>query len=241
MNESEGITEFLSKVTTIVKNKRAYGEVVSDQLVVEKVQRSLPYTWDYVVTTTEESKDLTQLSVDQLMGSLQAHEAQVNRAVDVVKEEHVFLTEVDEIQFVGHGRGRGPGHGCGRGRGRVGGRERRSIQCYNCNKFGHVKADCWAEPQTCAPLNENDPEKEEGDLFMAVDHGVFEDSKKDYTEQLCVATNGACGNIVWFLDSGCSNHMNGNRSLFQTFDETKKAKVNMGEWKEHTHCGYMQH
>ncbi|XP_076883588.1 uncharacterized protein LOC143532418 [Bidens hawaiensis] len=72
MNESEGVSEFLSKVMTIMNNKRAYGEVVSDQLVIDKVLRSLPSKWDHMVTAIEESKDLTQLSFDQLMGSLQA-------------------------------------------------------------------------------------------------------------------------------------------------------------------------
>ncbi|XP_076906456.1 uncharacterized protein LOC143562579 [Bidens hawaiensis] len=55
MKEGEGVADFLSKVMKNVNQKRAYGEDVSDQLVVEKVLLSLPPCWDHVVTAIEES------------------------------------------------------------------------------------------------------------------------------------------------------------------------------------------
>ena len=33
---------------------------------------------------------------------------------------------------------------------------------------------------------------------------------------------------VWYLDSGCSNHMSGNESLFSFIDKTFKSKIKMG-------------
>ncbi len=33
---------------------------------------------------------------------------------------------------------------------------------------------------------------------------------------------------VWFVDSGCSNHMTGNRELFGKLDNSIKTKVNLG-------------
>ncbi|KAJ0865267.1 putative RNA-directed DNA polymerase [Helianthus annuus] len=212
MKDAEAVADFLSRVMKIVNQKRAYGEAVTDQSVVEKVLRSLTPRWDHVVTAIEESKDLSTLSFDQLMGSLQAHEARVNRGMEISEEEKVFQTmSGGEDNRMGsfRGRGRGVSRGRGRGRGRFGGRGRGSIQCYNCNRFGHVRAECWNEPQAQAAV-EDDDEEEECKLFMAV--GCEEKPEKN----------------VWFIDSGCSNHMTGKRGLFQDLDKSKKVQVRMG-------------
>ena len=44
-------------------------------------------------------------------------------------------------------------------------------------------------------------------------------------------------NVVWFFDSGGSNHMSSSESLFRDLDETKKSQVRFGDnskfaWKE---------
>ena len=33
---------------------------------------------------------------------------------------------------------------------------------------------------------------------------------------------------IWFLDSGCSNHMTGNISMFSMLDENVKSQVTLG-------------
>ena len=33
---------------------------------------------------------------------------------------------------------------------------------------------------------------------------------------------------LWFLDSGCSNHMTGNISMFSILDENVKSQVTLG-------------
>jgi gag-polypeptide of LTR copia-type len=50
------------------------GENLSEQRVVEKILRSLTNTFKNMVRIIEESKKLTELSVDEVAGSLLAHE-----------------------------------------------------------------------------------------------------------------------------------------------------------------------
>ena len=40
------------------------------------------------------------------------------------------------------------------------------------------------------------------------------------------------GHGIWYLDSGCSNHMTGVKLLFKELDETIKAKVTLGDDKQ---------
>ncbi|KAH7655517.1 RNA-directed DNA polymerase protein [Dioscorea alata] len=39
-------------------------------------------------------------------------------------------------------------------------------------------------------------------------------------------------NSVWLVDSGCSNHMTGDRTLFSSLDESLKINVRLGDNKE---------
>ncbi|XP_027771422.1 uncharacterized protein LOC114076508 [Solanum pennellii] len=109
MKSGESIASFLSRAMTIVSQMRSYGKKVTDQIIVEKVLRSLNPKFDHVVAAIEESKDLSVFFFDKLMGSLQSHEARINRSVE----------KNEEKAFQGRGEFRGGrGRGYGRGRGR---------------------------------------------------------------------------------------------------------------------------
>ena len=61
------------------KSNENIWENYSYQTIVAKVLRSLTPKFDHIVAAIEESKDLTMFSFIELMGSLQAHEARLNR------------------------------------------------------------------------------------------------------------------------------------------------------------------
>ena len=68
------------KIYALVNQIRSLGEELSKHKVVEKVLRSLPPKFDHVVSTIEESKDFIEYSLVELMGSLEFHQARVNRS-----------------------------------------------------------------------------------------------------------------------------------------------------------------
>ncbi|XP_076889850.1 uncharacterized protein LOC143540759 [Bidens hawaiensis] len=74
MKESEVIGDYFGRVMALVSQKRAYGEEISDQTVVEKVLRSLTARFDYVVPSIKVGHDLSQLTLVKLMGCLQSQE-----------------------------------------------------------------------------------------------------------------------------------------------------------------------
>ena len=66
---------------------RGLGDTISEVMVVGKVLRNMGPKYNHVVATIKESKDLTKLSLDELSGSLQAHESRLISHVEKVEEK----------------------------------------------------------------------------------------------------------------------------------------------------------
>jgi hypothetical protein len=50
------------------------GKTISDVKLIRKILRSLPERYKIKVTTIEESKDLEEMNIEELVGSLQTYE-----------------------------------------------------------------------------------------------------------------------------------------------------------------------
>ena len=74
MKEDEGVAEYVSRVETLVNQLCRNGEMLPACRVVEKILRSLTDDFENIVCAIEESKDFIALSMEELAGSLEAHE-----------------------------------------------------------------------------------------------------------------------------------------------------------------------
>ncbi|KAH9304874.1 hypothetical protein KI387_009278, partial [Taxus chinensis] len=64
-------------VDKVVNTMKGLGEYVKEEVVVQKVLRSLTPRFDSKVSTIEEAKDLTLLTMDDLHGTLTAYEMRI--------------------------------------------------------------------------------------------------------------------------------------------------------------------
>ncbi|CAO2830911.1 unnamed protein product [Amaranthus hypochondriacus] len=87
MKKGELMKDYFSRVIEIVNQMKSYGENISDEKIVKKILLTLTEKYDDIVAIIEETKDLSKISVEQLMGSLESHEQRKNRHNDEESEE----------------------------------------------------------------------------------------------------------------------------------------------------------
>jgi hypothetical protein len=101
MKDSESVDQFLTRVTGITNQFQSYNEALDMKTIVEKVLRPLTKKYAMIVIAIEESKDLTQLTLDELTGSLLSHESRLNQEDETLA--NAFSTQASTRR----GRGRG--------------------------------------------------------------------------------------------------------------------------------------
>ena len=70
MGDDKAFDSFYGKLDDIVIAKLNLEEKIEDPKVVRKIMRSLPKSFKAKVTTIEESKDLDEIKIQELIGSL---------------------------------------------------------------------------------------------------------------------------------------------------------------------------
>nr|DAD19456.1 TPA_asm: hypothetical protein HUJ06_020919 [Nelumbo nucifera] len=168
---------------------------------MKKILRSMTSRFDYVVCSIEESNDLSKLTIDELQSSLLVHKQRMNSHNR--GDEQALNVSYEG----GRGRGRG-GRSASRGRGRGRGRQgfnKAFVECYKCHNLGHFQYEC--------------PNWEKGVYYAELDEEMLLMAQMDLH-------NSKTG-TMWFLDSGCSNHMTGDRQWFLHLDESFRQVVKL--------------
>ncbi|GJV83574.1 hypothetical protein Tco_1523472 [Tanacetum coccineum] len=83
--EEESIDNAFARFNTIITSLKSLDESFSSKNYVRKFLRALHPKWRVKVTAIEESKDLTSLSLDELIGKLKVYEVIIKKDYKMVK------------------------------------------------------------------------------------------------------------------------------------------------------------
>ncbi|GJT60539.1 hypothetical protein Tco_1004072 [Tanacetum coccineum] len=108
--EDESIDSAFARFNTIITSLKALDEGYSSKNYVRKFLKALHPKWRAKVTSIEESKDLTSLSLDELIGNLKVHEMIIKKDSEICltsgSEDEEYAMAVREFKKFFKRRGR---------------------------------------------------------------------------------------------------------------------------------------
>ncbi|GJT21077.1 retrovirus-related pol polyprotein from transposon TNT 1-94 [Tanacetum coccineum] len=256
ISEDESIDSAFARFNTIITSLKALDEGYSSKNYVRKFLRALHPKWRAKVTAIEESKDLTSLSLDELIGNLKVHEMIIKKDSKIVKakverksialkakkessdeecstsgsEDEEYAMAVRDFKKFFKRRGRFV---------RQPRNDKKTFQrsrddkngksdrkCFRCGDPNHLIGECPKPPK-----DKNQRAFVRGSWS---DSGEEDDEKvKDETCLVAHASSEICLGVdlepdEWIKDSGCSKHMTGNRKLFSTYKAYNGGNVIFG-------------
>lgn len=199
---------FLSKIQEMQNQLKQMGENVSDRFVITKVLMSLPDEYKHFVSAWESAPDDKQ-TFDNLVARLLIEEERVKGKKEEIQQTSSSSAFVVKNKFqlkcIKCGKS---GHHQNVCRNNKNNSEENSNNnnCYYCGKLGHYKAQCRFRINK---LNRN-KNKTKSNAFLVSDSGYeFHESK-------------------WLVDSGASEHMCRDRTLFTSFTTVSQRSVVVG-------------
>ncbi|XP_039145724.1 uncharacterized protein LOC120282960 [Dioscorea cayenensis subsp. rotundata] len=218
MKDGETVREFADRVMNVVNRVRLLGEELTDQRVVEKVLVSLPERLEHKIASLEDSKDLTVMSVGELVSSFQAMEQRQNMRKDEKEfrgkqgETALVAAEKTKFQKKTFKKAVGKFTGTTKKLNVHDGSQSNTYVKKKCKQFGHIEKVCKTDQQQPKAQVAEEVERDEEMMFMA-----FE---KENSGSECKRS--------WLLDCGCTHHMCGDLESFKELDRSYKSKVKIG-------------
>ena len=243
MEESEGIGNFFGRLQVLANSMKGCGEKFTNLMLIEKVLRSLNPKFDHIVVAIEESKDLESMSIDELQGSLKAHEQRVQERNNCsTKPVETALVAQQNLKNFGNesSRGKRSKFKNFRGRGNYGLRERldqKNNGNQSSNRGGHIGNRGRGGKKTWDKKNVDcyNCGKKRNYAFdcwykdkNSVDEAQLAEGADSVSEPvLLMVTNETTldDKGQWYLDTGCFTHMTGHKDWFVCLDERMKSKV----------------
>jgi hypothetical protein len=165
-NDGESVDDFSARIDRITCELAVFGNEYTEEEVVRKFLQALPSRFDQIAASIETLLDLSEISVDELVGRLKVAEERLVQERGVVlprlnlTADELVSRITSRLKITGNGgscstggssvpgndqaRGRGCGHGRDRNGGRRGGarsgRHGRLIangECHYCGNTGH--------------------------------------------------------------------------------------------------------
>ncbi|XP_069145656.1 uncharacterized protein [Solanum lycopersicum] len=232
MKSGESLQDMITRFTTVVNKLISLGKVYTTEEQVDKVLRILPRSWEIKVTAIREAKDLTTMSLDELVGNLKTYEMNVDKRSEGNKEKVLGLkatksdeSDIDDDDLALINRSSNKGLPSVELEWKKEKAEKERKELLNKRKTKEKEQEMYAAWGT----GSSDMYEDVEDLaLMAIEESDAEpESDSEETEEEVRESK-----QQWYMDSACSRHMTRNKTLFLSLEEGKGGMVAFGGGKK---------
>ncbi|GJS15755.1 retrovirus-related pol polyprotein from transposon TNT 1-94 [Tanacetum coccineum] len=256
ISEDESIDSAFARFNNIIASLKSLDEGYSSKNYVRKFLRALHPKWRAKVMTIEESKDLTSLSLDELIGNLKVYEMIIKKDSEIVKakferkslalkankessdeeclnsesKDEEYAMVVRDFQKFFKRRGRFVRQPLN---------EKKTFQrshddkngksdrkYFRCGDPNHHIGECPKPPK----------DKNQRDFVKGYWSDSGEEDDEKVKNKTCLVAQASSEIFLgvdlepdeWIKDSGCSKHMMGNRKLFSSYKAYNGGNVIFG-------------
>ncbi|XP_021623833.2 uncharacterized protein LOC110623213 [Manihot esculenta] len=229
MKELETVKEYSERLLDIVNKIRLLGTSFDDSRIVQKMLVTAPEKYEASITTLENTRDLSTITLAKLLNSFQAQEQRRSMRQNGFVEGALPFRHHEDNEFqkkqavssdehitIDHNRSKG-------------GNSKEYPPCKHYNKSGDSPFKCWrrldAKCKKCNQLGREaiicKNKKQVADAQVA---------DQDEEDHIFVATcfSSKCSSECWLIDIGCTNHMTYDITLFKYLNPTEITKVKVG-------------
>ncbi|XP_049355210.1 uncharacterized protein LOC125819827 [Solanum verrucosum] len=205
--------------------------------IVEKILVTITERFEATITNLENTKDLSKITLAELLNSLQAQEQR-----RVMREEGILVSKHENSGGYKkkNNKKNQPKNEEGAARysnkSKAGSFKGNYPACKHCGKNGLVSYKCWKRPDAkCSKCNQLGHEAIICKNKLQQQHAYSHVANQQEGDQLflasCFASNASTE--AWLIDSGCTNHMTHYKELFKDLKPIGVTKVRIG------HRGYI--
>nr|GEX82524.1 copia protein [Tanacetum cinerariifolium] len=201
----ESIDSAFARFNTIITSLKALDEGYSRKNYVRKFLRALHPKWRAKVTAIEESKDLTSLSLDELIGNLKVYEMIIKKDSEIVK------AKFERKSLALKAKKESSDEECSTSSSED---EEYAMAVRDFKKFFKTRENALdATTRIILLENVQSHQKIRAKEHLSEVLGAIAGEEDD--EKICIGVD--LEPDEWIKDSGCSKQMTGNRKLFSSY------------------------
>ncbi|XP_017618092.1 uncharacterized protein LOC108462683 [Gossypium arboreum] len=222
MKEKETVKQYSDRIIVVVNSIRLLREQFNEARIVEKMLSTLPERYEAKISSFEGSRDLTSITLTELINALYAQEQRrANRLEEHQKGAFQAKTKPNSSTTTYKGKK------TWKDKPKSDAPRRWDRPCRHCKRLGHPEVKCWFRPdaqcQYCKKIGH--VERQQKAKARVAEEG------SDHEEQVFVVTCSAAQKKVsngWLLDNGCTNHMSPDAAIFKSLDKSCMTKIKVG-------------